>query len=1495
MAAEATRIAKTIAALDATQYEQGVQKVEAAAGRAVNANERIRTATEKVERSQVASRNAIERVQRSLDSAYGSQQAYARQLGIIERAEQQGLITRQRSIDLTERLRQKYLQTDQAQDKLATGAGGLGAAFGKINTLLATLGVGLSAVGVVTFAKQALDAAGGLGELAEQLGTTTDNLQVYQFAAAQSGVKSQELEAGLTKLTRTIGDAAAGEKKAVEAFNEFGVQILDTSGKVRSTDDILRDLADRIAGIEDPAARGRAAFEFLGRSGQRLLPLLSQGAEGFDKMAASAKEAGAVLDAEYIARADEASDKLVALEFVLNKLATSLVIEVAPSWIEFLDMVDRIIRNQAGLKDFGVIADKLLFLVPGIGDALSALSKATDPRGVFESLGQAVDKARGPRPEVFGPPAPPFQRSVGVSNPAIKEDGKKLADAYANATAKLYEQIDGTIKLGQEGDRTFASLTEGANKYTAAQKEQLGGLHNLLAELKQVESASTQLKAATDAIYGDDAGGATGRVLKLVDAQGKLKSELEQASSALESVSLSEERRTAIADALAKKVEQLGDSHTAYQRALRQVDEELTKSNRSLRDQVETAELSNVKLKLEIQGGEGAKRAIAELTKQRELNRIEVQRTADVTEALVKIQAAEEKGDAELTSRLKDGLQVRQKLYDQLRDAVAQGPELERLAEESRRAAELWQEPFRNAISGIQSAFSSAFESIFSGGVKSFADLGKTILQIFIRLAAEIATLLVFKPVVGNILGSIGLGGLNQQLGLGQSAGGAGGLNFNLGGGDIFGSIGKLIRGETSLFGSSGGVGSIGGFGLPAGPGIVLDDFDNLSGLGPGSFADVGGVASSSFAGNIAAAGNPFGNVGNIGAQTAGAAGSGFGSVLPGIGTALSLFNFAQRPGIASGIGLVGSGLGLAASLIPALAPLGPIGLGIGALGAILSFTGVFGKKPTIGPTQGANFGVTNGRLSLSDFGVDNGADPAKAKEFADYWLGTLNSLAEAGGGTFRGVVGVGQSQKQGFRLNNLPNRPGIEQTFGDDASALIKTIFSDPEVIDGLSENFKIVLEKSSTKAVDEFIADLQFTGIFDKLFVPPEVIGPLQTATDALTKSYEEARAKAEELGLQGIDKLTERFEAARKKIGDDFIEGLDRSIAQLEGGVPAATFALADLREQIKGLADDAKAAGIDVGDRLSKLQTLQEAQIVGGLPLLEQLKVRGIPAETIDYITKSFGGGGVVNVGGGSGGNATLSQLVAVNDNTSALEALTESVTDLRTALELDSRLSPYTAARKAQIAEAAFTQAPGEQTGRQYLEALLGVVPRAGEEYGAAFQRVLGSLSGGGLESDAIRRGEMNRMQRMLSGDGRAFGSAYPSAWNENDILQYLMTGRGAGLQGPERVYSRPSFSWDFPGFATGGSFRVGGAGGTDSQLVQFYASPDETVSVDTPKDSRALARQMAALQRQMARVVAAVERQTGVMVEDGDKTRETLRKKAAKEARAVYGGERKAG
>jgi tape measure domain-containing protein len=96
-----------------------------------------------------------------------------------------------------------------------------------------------------------------------------------------------------------------------------------------------------------------------------------------------------------------------------------------------------------------------------------------------------------------------------------------------------------------------------------------------------------------------------------------------------------------------------------------------------------------------------------------------------------------------------------------------------------------------------------------------------------------------------------------------------------------------------------------------------------------------------------------------------------------------------------------------------------------------------------------------------------------------------------------------------------------------------------------------------------------------------------------------------------------------------------------------------------------------------------------------------------------------------------------------------------------------------------------------------------------------------------FSSDAQRA--VSSASSLSSFTGSTAGYSAPSAqgfssgWGISDVS------RGSG-------YGISSLSQDMGKmqFATGGSFEVGGHGGTDSQLVQFLATPGERVSVETP-------------------------------------------------------------
>jgi hypothetical protein len=68
----------------------------------------------------------------------------------------------------------------------------------------------------------------------------------------------------------------------------------------------------------------------------------------------------------------------------------------------------------------------------------------------------------------------------------------------------------------------------------------------------------------------------------------------------------------------------------------------------------------------------------------------------------------------------------------------------------------------------------------------------------------------------------------------------------------------------------------------------------------------------------------------------------------------------------------------------------------------------------------------------------------------------------------------------------------------------------------------------------------------------------------------------------------------------------------------------------------------------------------------------------------------------------------------------------------------------------------------------------------------------------------------------------------------NSFVDSLFGAKGSAMGGSGFLGGIGSLIGGLFGFAEGGSFTVGGSGGTDSQLVAFRASPDERVSIEKP-------------------------------------------------------------
>jgi hypothetical protein len=259
-----------------------------------------------------------------------------------------------------------------------------GLAAGAAKGFLAAISVGA----IAGLAKEGLDYAASLGETAQQLGVSAKALQQYSFAAGQVGVSQEQLQTGLARLTRTLGDAKEGTKSAVDAFARLGISQAEVQRL--SPDDALRRVAEGLSKISDPAKRAAVEVDLFGKSGQKLDNLLSGGTAALDEMARAANELGIVLSDDQIQKADEAADKL---ELVKNALSANIAGVVADNANAIYRLADAIIqvtaaagRGLTNLTDF-ISGLQSVSRTSGTADrqfSVSKLDALFDPAGTAQ-------------------------------------------------------------------------------------------------------------------------------------------------------------------------------------------------------------------------------------------------------------------------------------------------------------------------------------------------------------------------------------------------------------------------------------------------------------------------------------------------------------------------------------------------------------------------------------------------------------------------------------------------------------------------------------------------------------------------------------------------------------------------------------------------------------------------------------------------------------------------------------------------------------------------------------------------------------------------------------------------------------------------------------------------------------------------------------------------------------------------------------------------------
>ena len=134
----------------------------------------------------------------------------------------------------------------------------------------------------------------------------------------------------LQRFTRRAAEAAQGTGEAKDALAQMGIALRDQSGNLRRSEDLLADVADAFARIEDPAERVRLAFKLFDSEGVALVNLLRDGSGALEEMRDRARDLGIVLDEHLVRDAERARTELDTLSQVISANLTRAALEAAP-------------------------------------------------------------------------------------------------------------------------------------------------------------------------------------------------------------------------------------------------------------------------------------------------------------------------------------------------------------------------------------------------------------------------------------------------------------------------------------------------------------------------------------------------------------------------------------------------------------------------------------------------------------------------------------------------------------------------------------------------------------------------------------------------------------------------------------------------------------------------------------------------------------------------------------------------------------------------------------------------------------------------------------------------------------------------------------------------------------------------------------------------------------------------------------------------------------
>lgn len=349
------------------------------------------------------------------------------------------------------------------------------------------LGATTALVGIV---KKTAEAGDEIQKMSQRTGLSATALSELKHAAELSGTSLDGIENSVRRMQKSILDLERGLSTQTEAFGMLNLSIEDLQNL--SPEEQFNKITAALADVEDESRKAALAQQIFGRSGTELLPMLSQGADGLEKMRQEAHELGIVFDEEAANNAADFNDAITRLKGAFagvfqelgKKLMPVFTNDLIPALKESLiplaqSLADKISGLIEWFSNLSPRMQKIIIAVTGLAAVLGPVLMVLGP--IVTAIGTLTPMLGGLATAIAGISAPAIGTVAAIAAfAAIAVEVYRNWEEVKNALINIWELIKASAKqLGLNIAIAFEEMKATVLNTINAMLDKLGVLEKL--------------------------------------------------------------------------------------------------------------------------------------------------------------------------------------------------------------------------------------------------------------------------------------------------------------------------------------------------------------------------------------------------------------------------------------------------------------------------------------------------------------------------------------------------------------------------------------------------------------------------------------------------------------------------------------------------------------------------------------------------------------------------------------------------------------------------------------------------------------------------------------------------------------------------------------------------------------------------------------------------------------------------------------------------------